>query len=103
MITDNTVKVTSIIQERGIMELKRLDYVIMKFLKKKNCISHFESATIQEIMTVTNTSRPTTYRKMISLCNHGYVKKGCKATNADTFYLIEKGIKLIENGGNEND
>lgn len=85
------------------MELKRLDYVIMKFLKKKGCTSHFESATIQEIMSVVNTSRPTTYRKMMDLCKHGYVNKGCKPTNADTFYLLEKGIRLIENGGNEND
>lgn len=85
------------------MELNRLDYVIMKLLKKKNCTSHFESMTLQEIMSVTNTSRPTTYRKMMNLCNQGYVKKGCMSTNADTFYLQEKAIKLIENGGNEND
>lgn len=34
---------------------------------------------------------------------YGYVKKGCKATNADTFYLLEKGIKLVDNGGSEDD
>lgn len=49
------------------MELKRLDYVIIKFLMKKNCVSHFESATIQEIMSFIKTSRPTTYRKMMNL------------------------------------
>ena len=57
------------------MELNRLDYVIMKLLKKKNCISHFESMTLQEIMCVTGTSRPTTYRKMMNLCKLGYVEK----------------------------
>lgn len=85
------------------MELNRLDYVIMKLLKKKKCTSHFESMTLQEIMRVTGTSRPTTYRKMMNLCKHGYVEKGCKSTNADTFYLLEKGIKITENGGNVHD
>lgn len=79
------------------MELNRLDYVIMKLLKKKNCISHFESMTLQEIMSVTNTSRPTTYRKMMNLVKLGYVNKGCKSTNADTFYLLKKGINIVEN------
>lgn len=82
------------------MELTRVDYVILKFLKKRNCISHFESATLQEIMNVTSNSRPTTYRKMMNLCEHGYVGKGCKAINADTFYLLKKGMKIVENGGN---
>lgn len=85
------------------MELNRLDYVIMKLLKKKNCISYFESMTLQEIMSVTNTSRPTTYRKMMNLCRYGYVGKGCKSTNADTFYLKPKGMKIVENGGNIDD
>ena len=85
------------------MELTRVDYVILKFLKKQNCISHFESATLQEIMGVTSNSRPTTYRRIMNLCKHGYVGKGCKAINADTFYLLDKGIKIVENGGKDND
>lgn len=85
------------------MELTRVDYVILKFLKKKNCVSHFESATLQEIMQISGNSRPTAYRRMMNLRKHGYVQKGCKAINADTFYLLEKGIKIVESGGNEND
>lgn len=85
------------------MELTRVDYVILKFLKKKNCTSHFMSATLQEIIQITNNSRPTTYRRMMNLRKYGYVEKGCKAINADTFYLLEKGIKIIENGGMDND
>lgn len=78
------------------MELNRLDYLIMKLLKKKKCLSYFESMTLHEIMSVTNTSRPTTYRKMMNLVKLGYVKKGCKSTNADTFYLVKKGIDIVE-------
>lgn len=85
------------------MELTRVDYVILKFLKKQNCISRFESATLQEIMSVTLNSRPTTYRRMMMLNKYGYVGKGCKAINADTFYLLDKGIKLVESGGMDND
>lgn len=85
------------------MELTRVDYVVLKFLKKKNCISHFESATLQEIMSITSNSRPTTYRRMMNLRKYGYVEKGCKAINADTFYLLEKGIKIVEIGGMGND
>ena len=29
----------------------------------------------------------------------GYVEKGCKSTQADTFYLLPKGIKVVENKG----
>ncbi len=85
------------------MILTRTDYVILKFLKKKNCISYFKSATVQEIMKITSNSRPTTYRKMMNLLSEGYVKKGCKSINADTYYLDEKGSKIAENGGIEDD
>ena len=85
------------------MELTRVDYVILKFLKKKNCTSHFMSATLQEIMQITNNSRPTTYRRMMNLRKYGYVEKGCKSINADTFYLLEKGLKIVESGGMNND
>ena len=85
------------------MELTRVDYVVLKFLKKKNCISHFESATLQEIMSITSNSRPTTYRRMMNLCKHGFVQKGCRSVNAYTFYLCKKGIEIVENGGMEND
>ena len=56
------------------MELNRLDYCIMKLLKKNNCTSFFESMTLQEIMNTTHTSRPTTYRKMMNLKKLGYVE-----------------------------
>lgn len=85
------------------MELSRVDYTILKFLKKKNCTKHFMGATLQEIMQITKNTRPTTYRKMMNLQKCGYVEKGCKAINADTFYLLEKGIKIVEIGGMGND
>ena len=59
--------------------------------------------TLKEIMSAIKISRPTLYRKMVNLQENGYVGKGCKSTNADTFFLCAKGIQIIENGGMAND
>lgn len=77
-------------------ELTRSDYEILSFLKGNGYNSKMESATLQEIMQITKNSRPTTYNKMMNLYEQKYVGKGCKAVNADTFYLLEKGKRLIE-------
>ena len=81
------------------MELNRTDYIILKLLKKKKCTSFFEGMTLQEIMDVTQTTRPTTYRKTMNMKEMGYVEKGCKSIQADTFYLLDKGINFIERKG----
>lgn len=78
------------------MELDRFDYIILKLLKKKNCNSFFQSMTLQEIMAITQTNRTSTYRKMVKLIEGGYVAKGCKSWNADTFYLTEMSLRLTK-------
>lgn len=78
------------------MELTRSDCDILSFLKKNDYTNQFRSATLQEIMKITNNSRPTTYRKMMNLCDSKYVGQGCKAINADTFYVLKKGIEIVE-------
>lgn len=85
------------------MELTRVDYIIMKLLKKKGSTSYFESMTLKEIMGMIKISRPTLYRKMMDLYKYGYVEKGCKSINADTLYLSKKGSQIIESGGMNND
>ena len=47
-------------------------------------------------MKITKNSRPTTYRKMMNLYEEKFVGKGCKSVNADTFYLLEKGNRIVE-------
>lgn len=59
------------------MELNRTDYIILKLLKKKKCTSFFEGMTLQEIMDVTQTTRPTTYRKMMNMKEMGYPCSRC--------------------------
>ena len=48
------------------MELTRVDYIILSFLRKRNCISHFKSATLKEIMHIAGNSRPTNKTNNIS-------------------------------------
>lgn len=67
--------------------------------KEKEMYILFEGMTLQEIMDVTQTTRPTTYRKMMNMKEMGYVEKGCKSIQADTFYLLDKGINFIERKG----
>ena len=81
------------------MELNRTDYIILKLLNKNKCTSFFEVMKLQEIMYLTKTTRPTTYRKMMNMKEMGYVEKGCKSIQADTFYLLDKGINFIERKG----
>ena len=88
------------------MELDRFDYVILKLLNKQHCTSCFESMSIQEIISITGTTRATTYRKIRKLIEPGYVNKGCKTWNADTYYLTDKSLMLLESirkGNIEND
>ena len=40
--------------------------------------------------------RMTVYKKMRKLVNKGYIQKGCIDNHADTFYLLEKSIKIFE-------
>ena len=78
------------------MELTRSDCDILSFLKKNDYTNQLRSATLQEIMKITKNSRPTTYRKMMNLFEQKFIGKGCKSVNADTFYLLEKGNKIVE-------
>lgn len=79
------------------MELTRSDCEILRFLRDRDFTDQYRSATLREIMQITKNSRPTAYRKMMNLRDQKYIGKGCKAVNADTFYLLEKGRKLIGN------
>ena len=55
--------------------MNRLDYVLLKILKKKNCTSHFHSMTLQEIMGMSKSCRSTTSRKLKTLWEQlGWVK-----------------------------
>lgn len=85
------------------MELNRLDYFYLKLLQNKKCTGFFQSITVQELREMLNGDRSSVYRRLIKLYNFGYLGKGCKSGNADTFYITEAGLEILKIGGLEED
>lgn len=86
-----------------ILELNRLEYMILDTLHGGNYIDHFHSMTISEMLEEnagTLGARMTVYKKLIKLVKAGYIAKGVVDDHADTYYILEKGIKVVE-GGNK--
>ena len=84
-------------------ELNRIEYMILASLYEFGSKDRFHGMTITEIMEDNDGSlgvRMTVYKKMKKLVQAGYIDKGVLDNHADTFYLLNKGIKLFE-GGNE--
>lgn len=59
------------------------------------------SMTMREVAERVGTSKSTVYRSFLKLLKQDMIKKGCLSEKAETYYLTEKGIKTIENGGYE--
>lgn len=82
-------------------ELNRMEFMILKSLYDGGCTEHFHSMTITDLLADNEGAlgvRMTVYRKMKKLMKAGYINKGCLDNHADTFYLLEKGIKTVEGG-----
>lgn len=87
-----------------IFGLNRLEFMILKSLYDGGCTEHYHSMTITDLINDnegTLGTRMTIYRKMQKLVKAGYIKKRCLDNHADTFYLLQKGIKLVEGGKEE--
>lgn len=85
--------------------INRLDYIILQTIYTFGCINCYNSITISELMEENSQeskcilgSRMTIYKKLKKLVENAYIKKGIKDNHADTYYIIEKGIDLIEKG-----
>ena len=84
-----------------IFELNRMEFMILKSLYDGSCTGHYQSMTITDLIEDNEGAlgvRMTVYRKMQKLMKAGYIQKAGLDIHADTFYLLEKGIKLIEGG-----
>ena len=80
-------------------ELNRVDYMILESLYVGGCKDRFHGMTITEILDDNDGSlgkRMTVWKKMQKLVNNGYLAKGILDDHADTYYLTEKSIKIIE-------
>lgn len=84
-------------------ELNRMEFMILQSLYDFGSKDRFHGMTITEIMEDNDGSlgaRMTVYKKMKKLVKAGYIDKGVLDNHADTFYLLDRGIRLFE-GGNE--
>jgi len=84
-------------------ELNRMEFMILQSLYDFGSKDRFHGMTITEIMEDNDGSlgaRMTVYKKMKKLVQVGYISKGVLDNHADTFYLLDRGIKLFE-GGNK--
>lgn len=80
-------------------ELNRLDYMILESLYVGECKDSCHGMTITEILDDNDGSlgkRTTVWKKMQKLVSDGYIAKGILDDHADTYYLLEKSIKIIE-------
>lgn len=83
------------------MELNRLEFNILKCLYDSGCTNPYHSITITELLEKNEVSdkRMTLYKKLNKLIKAKYVRKGITDNHADTFYLLDKALKLIEGSG----
>lgn len=82
-------------------ELNRLEFMILDTLYDAGCKDYFHSMTITEILLSnegTLGARMTVWKKIKKLMQFGYMEQGCIDNHAHTFYLLEKGIKIVEGG-----
>lgn len=78
--------------------VNRLEFSILKCLYDSGCIDPYHSMTITELLEKYEEleKRMTIYKKLRKLTEERYVKKGITDNHADTFYLLEKALKIIE-------
>lgn len=85
-------------------KLNRLEFTILDTLNDGKCIDFYHSMTITELIAINQGTlgvRMTVFRKMQKLISEGYIAKGCIDNHADTFYLLDKGLRLFDGGKRE--
>jgi hypothetical protein len=87
-------------------DINRLDLNILMVLATDNAINELRGMTINEINSYYGedkpllSTRPNLSKRIKGLCSLGFVSKGIKDINSDTFYITENGLERIQwNGG----
>lgn len=79
------------------LELNRLEFNILKCLYDSGCVDPYHSMTITELLEKYELEkRMTIYKKLRKLTEGKYVEKGITDNHADTFYLLDKALKIME-------
>lgn len=81
------------------MNINRLDLTILTILAKEECFTELNGMTINEINSF-NGDNLACRMQMIRRINHlielGYIQKGIKDNKADTFFILNDGLKAIK-------
>lgn len=82
-------------------ELNRLDYLILGTLYNGGFKDYYHAITIAEMLEINEGAlgvRMTVYKKLQRLVKAEYIAKGIIDNHSDTYYLLEKGKRIIEGG-----
>ena len=79
-------------------KLNRAEYKILKCLYRNGCTSQYHSMTVAELLDADKELKTTNviYKNLKKLQSAKYVNKGIANSHADTYYLLDKAIKIIE-------
>lgn len=79
-------------------KLNRAEYKILKCLYSNGCTSQYNSMTIAELLDADKELKTTNviYKNLKKLKSAKCVDKGIANSHADTYYLLDKAIKIIE-------
>lgn len=94
-----TISMKGVVYLDEMLQLNRLEYMILETLYIGECRDHCHGMTITEILDDNDGSlgkRMTVWKKLQKLVSNGYLAKGILDNHADTYYLLEKSIKIIE-------
>lgn len=83
-------------------EINRLEYMILDTLYKLDLKDRFHSMTISELLVENEGvlgARMTVYKRLKKLVNAGFVDTGIIDNHANTYFITERGAKLLEEGG----
>lgn len=85
------------------LKLNRAELKILKCLYSNGCISQYNSMTVAEILDQDKELRTNTvvYKNLKKLKSAKCVNKGIMNGHADTYYLLDRAIKMLE--GKETD
>lgn len=80
-------------------EINRLEFYILDTLRQLEMKDKFHSLTITELMEENEGAlgaRMTVYKRLKKLSKDGFIDKGIIDNHADTYFITERGIELLE-------
>lgn len=81
-------------QNENEFELTYLQVCILAQLKVNKATHKMESFTISNLCEKFNKSRSALYKNVVILFSQGYIAKGRKIDNAESFYITKKGLEV---------